>query len=283
MLFVFIILGELLRTNLFNRLQCVPPHNDIGKVNLAIKSNFTYSIWGSSTAYMNVNSAFIEKATNTPTYNFGISGAAFDQLLHLQSFAENNVNKTIIWIVNPYEFESYDYKLEASQLFFQWQDQPVIHSYFKSKSFIEGVGLKYFGWYGISKLNSKHWNYIFNSIVDIEENVNGFIGKNTSFRTVNNFYPINICKPRERRIELFRKIASEVAKKNKLIIILPPVIASISFLNFKKQIEQPEYTVIDHNENSLFKDSLLYQDNVHLNINWANILTKQIIKDLESI
>jgi hypothetical protein len=281
MIIIFVFSGELIRSKLFDQLREVPPHNDLGKVNLAIQSDFKYSIWGSSTAYMNVNSGIIEDVTKVPTYNFGISGAAFDQLLHLQSFSDRNTNKTIIWIVNPYEFEGFDYKLDEEQLFFHWQNQEPIHSAFKQKNILEGIALKYFGWFGISKLNSKHWNYIFNPNVNLEKNTKGHIGRNIEFRTLNNFYPTNLCKPKDKRIQKFKAIAKKISEKNKLIIILPPVINPISFSEFKIKIELPQYKVIDFNEEITLKDSILYQDNVHLNIKGASLFTEEIINQLK--
>lgn len=280
-LLFFLLIGQILRTWAFNQLKEVPAYNSLGKINKAFKDTTTgISIWGSSTAYMNIIPDTLKKDASQTVYNYGISGAAYNQLHHLIHFANNNKNKTILWVINPYEFEIYDYKLEEKELFLQWNSKQEVISYLNKGNGFLGYANQYFGWYGISQLNAKHWNQIFNPVIDSLPNWNGFIGREKTYVENNNFYPTDLFTAHQNKIDSFKSTLKPLAQNNNLVLIIPPIINAMNFQPFARKLESEEYRVIDFSSNSSLKDTSLYQDNVHLNIQGAEKFTKALYQEL---
>lgn len=272
--FTFLTLGAFINNWTVQKLKSIPPHHDLGKINLAMNDSTPITIWGSSTAYMNVIPAIIKERTNLKVYNFGIGGAAYDQLHHLADFSSRNRNKTIIWIVNPYELENYDYKLQEEELFLHWIDRSSVQEMFEKQSNFKSLAMRVSNWYSISQLNAKHWNYIFNPSIDFQPNQDGYISRSNSFNENNNFYPTNEFSAIEAKVKDFKNLASKIALNNQLVVVIPPVINDLSFESFEKRIQHNSYRVINATKNPVFRDTIHYQDNVHLNQSGAQLFSE---------
>lgn len=279
----FVLFGSWIESWATNKLRSVPAMNDFGKINRAMNDSTPLTIWGSSTAYMNVIPDVLEHKTKLETYNFGIGGAAYDQLHHLFEFSAKNKKKTIVWVVNPYELENYDYKLQEEELFIQWLEKPSVQSMYQRQSLLKQVSLNLSSWYYISQLNSKHWNYIFNPSINKQKNEKGFIGRTKIYNETNNFYPTDEFTAIEDKILRFKKIAKKVAINNHLIVVIPPALNQLGFEKFRNRIVQEDYKVLNFANNQLFRDTLLYQDNVHLNISGATLLSELLSDSLNQL
>lgn len=273
--FCVLVAGNPLRDYLVNKIAANSVNNNISQIQKSLYTAPEISIWGSSTAYMNFNAEAIQEYTKKTTYCFGISGAYYNQLHHLISFASKNENKTMIWIVNPYEFmEDQSTKLQENNYFTPFVQDAYIHRSMYPKSII--LEQKYFGWLNIFHFNATHWGSAFASNVKHEFNSYGNHFARGKFKDDNNFYrtPEKV-KYSSQKIAEFNKIIEQIKKKNVLTIVFPPTLKKINFTAFKNEIATK---VIDYS--NFCSDSLAFHDHIHLNEKYVKSITLKLVKDL---
>lgn len=265
-IFIVIITGFLLRDFFVDRLIQNSSNSNFSQVAKSFSSNPELSIWGSSTAYINFDAKTLQNKLGLSCYNFGISGAFFNQLDHLKSFAKNNKNKTIILVVNPYEFkEDVNSKLNEASFF-----TPFSHQL--------GNNLNYlFGWRQIYHFNAEHWSIIFQGkdCNEFDDYGNHLINK--EFNSSNGYHedvtPFNFS---DKKITAFKEMASLIENKNNLIIILPPYLGKTKFEALKTELGGK---IMDYSNWS--KNQQDFHDYIHLNKDAAIKLSKKLANDLK--
>lgn len=273
-LFLIVVwLGNPIRDFISNRIVENAAKTNIGQVQKSMEYFPNISIWGSSTAFMGVNTKTIETTTGKSCYNFGISGAYFNQLNHLYTFALKQKSKTIIWVINPYEFlKNKKPVIDAEQYF-----SPFLHR-------TEFVGLehkswvyKHLGWYQIFKMNAKHWQLAMGEKTPQEFDDFGNHIYSKKFEDKNSFYDGNKLVFDNTKIELFNQLCENLSEQNELYVVIPPNLKEIDFTTFKSSIEYP---IIDFA--NLISDSTYFHDHIHLNNNGVLILTDRLIKKIQN-
>ncbi len=265
-IFIVIISGFLLRNFFVDRLIQNSSNSNFSQVAKSLSNNPELSIWGSSTAYINFDAKTLQNNLGISCYNFGISGAFFNQLDHLKNFAKINKNKTIIWVVNPYEFkEDVHSKLNKSSFF-----TPFSHQL--------GNDLNYlFGWRQIYHFNAEHWSIILKGkeYNEFDKYGNHFINK--EFNSNNGYHedvrPFNFSIT---KITAFKEMASQIDDKNNLIIILPPYLGKTKFEALKNELGG---NIIDYSNWS--KSLQDFHDYIHLNKDAAITLSEKLAIDLK--
>lgn len=263
---IVIISGFLLRNFFVDRLIQNSSNSNFSQIAKSLASSPELSIWGSSTAYINFDAKTLQNNLGISCYNFGISGAFFNQLDHLKNFAKINKNKTIIWVVNPYEFkEDVNSKLNESSFF-----TPFSHQL--------GNDLNYlFGWRQIFHFNSEHWSIILQGREYNEFDKYGNHLINKEFNSNNGYHedvtPFNFSS---KKITAFKEIANQIEHKNNLIIILPPYLGKTKFEALKNKLGG---NIIDYS--NWFKRQEDFHDYIHLNKGAAIKLSEKLASDLK--
>ena len=265
---VIIISGFFLRNVFVDRLIKNSSNSNFSQIAKSRSQPYKLSVWGSSTAYFNFDAKTLKNKLEIECYNFGISGAFFNQLQHIKYFARNNQNTNIVWVINPYEFkEDVDSKLKEEAFF-----TPFSHQL--------GNGLDYiFGWRQIYHFNSEHWSIILKNKNFSEFNECGGLLVTKEFRSENGYYrdenPFNFSN---QKIQEFNKIANQIKKENNLIIVLPPYLGKTNFKQLKTQLGK---NIIDYSDWS--KTPQDFHDYIHLNKDAALKLSKELANDLKPI
>lgn len=244
------------------------PNSNYSQISKALKSSPDISIWGSSTAYVNFDAKTITNDLQRNCHNFGLSGAFFNQLDHLYSFSKRNQDKTIVWIINPYEFkEDVTSKLKKEAFF-----TPFNHEMGKSTD-------KYFAWHQIYNLNAQHWALVFKSNNFNEFNEYGNKLMTKPFKAINGYHedenPFNFSK---NKIAILNQRIDEISQKNKLVIVLPPHLGNALFMPFKQKLN---CQVIDYS--NAMKDKADFHDYIHLNERSAIKISVKLAIDLRKL
>lgn len=269
---ILLVTGEILRTSINLKLKQIPAYSDIGKINESLITHPDIAIFGSSTAYMNIDPEIISENVGKSVYNFGISGAAFDQIWHLHQYVKDNPTSQIIVVINPYELEDYDYKLREEELFLHLIDQDKIYAQFQQRSKTDAFFARHLGWSNIFNLNAKHFNLLWNSAIDSTSFKNGFITRDKHFSNYNNFYPTSTFNPLENRLIEFDKFLAQLNKHKNIIFVLTPIVPEVDFSYLKSRFNQ--YTWLDYSNTEELGDTSYFQDYIHLNKTGAEKFSK---------
>ena len=265
---VVIVIGFLLRNLFVYRLIQNSPNSNFSQIAKPLTNSCRLTIWGSSTAYINFDAKTLKNKLEIECYNFGISGAFFNQLQHLKYFSKNNQNRNIVWVINPYEFKKdVDSKLKKEAFF-----TPFSHHLDNYFNYI-------FGWRQIYHFNSEHWSIVLNmrDFNEFDEYGNHLISK--KFKSDNGYHEgINPFNFSDQKIQEFKKIADKIKKKNNLIIVLPPYFGKTNFKHLKTQLGEK---IIDYSDWS--KNPQDFHDYIHLNKDAALKLSEELAKDLKQI
>lgn len=273
LLIIVVWLGNPIRDFISNRVVENAAKTNIGQVQKSMEYFPNISIWGSSTAFMGFDAQYIEKATGTSCYNFGISGAYFNQLNHFYTFAHNHEGKTFIWVINPYEFlKNKKPVIDAEQYFL-----PFLHRTefvgLEHKSWVD----KQLGWHQIFKMNAKHWQLAMGEKTPQEFDDFGNHICTKKYEERNSFYEGDQLIFDDTKIELFNQLYKNLSKQNKLYLVIPPNLEEIDFTPFKSSIEYP---IIDFA--NLISDSTFFHDQIHLNKNGVSVLTHHLIEKIQN-
>lgn len=252
-----------MRSSFNSRLFSVQPINEIGKINHSLKAKPEIAIFGSSTAYMNIDPQVVNSLTGKTVFNFGLSGAAFDQLWHLHQFVSTNPETEIILLINPYELEKYDYKLNEEELFQHVLGYEEIYTRFQENSKWRAFFMRYFGWNNIFNLNAKHYNMIWNPTIDAKNFQLGYYNRNKNFSEGNNLYPTSTFNPQENQMLKFSKFLQSIQHHNKITLVLPPIVSKVDFGSLMEQFKNFKW--IDLSNTIELQDTSYFQDYIHLN------------------
>lgn len=277
-------IGHFSKNFIFRLLQEKPKNNQIGIINQSFKNSEHITFWGSSTSNMNFIPSIISDSLKVKCFNYGISGTSFNQQLHLDNFVRSHNNKVIVWVINPFHLFDRLQIIDEEELFIHWIDSSAIYEHFKNKSLLTGISLKHLGVYGLFKLTSKHWSYLINPKTEQIQHENGYVKRNSKFVNKNNMYE---KKSRITKIKLDQLISKveEISHKHELIIIIPPIInlENISPIqDLERTLKLKNIELINYANNLTFKDTLLFQDNIHLNYSGASKITKDLIQKFKA-
>lgn len=280
-----LIIGQLSKSFFFKSLQENPKNNKIGIINQSFKNNEHITFWGSSTSNMNFIPSIITDSLKLNCFNYGLSGMSFDKQLHLDNFVKSNNNKVIIWVINPFNFFDRSKMNNEEELFIHWIDSSVVYEHFVNKNPLTGFSLKNIGTYSLFRLTSKHWSYLINPKTEEIKHEYGYIKRNSNFINKNNMYDENSKIIKTKLEQLMSKII-KISTKHKLIIVIPPIInlENIPTINqLEKTLKIENIELINYASNLNFKDTLLFQDNIHLNYSGALKITKDLSTKLKKL
>lgn len=261
-------LGYPLRNGFVNHLKENSLNSNFSQIKKSLEKAPELSIWGSSTAYINFDAHLLGETLNVSCYNFGISGAFYNQLTHLKNFARNNKNKHIIWVINPYEFKGdVDSKLNPDAYF-----TPFYHEF-------GNPIINFFGWNQIYHFNAEHWSIILKKTTPEVFNEYGNQLMNKPFCAINGYHedvtPFNFSA---QKIDELNVIIHQLQQNNKLTLVIPPYLGNALFSEFIDQVNTP---LLDYSKSIKAKED--FHDYIHLNKSGAKKLTKILAKDLKSI
>ena len=277
-------IGHFSKSFIFKLLQEEPENNQIGIINQSFKNSEHITFWGSSTSNMNFIPSIISDSLKVNCFNYGISGTSFNQQPHLDNFVRSNNNKVIVWVINPFHLFDKLQIIDEEELFIHWIDSPAVYEHFKNKNPVTGFSLKHFGIYGVFKLTSKHWSYLINPKTEQIQHDNGYIKRSSKFVNKNNMYEKKSKTTKIKSDQLISK-AEEISNKHELIIIIPPIINLENILpiqDLERDLKLKNIELINYANNLNFKDTLLFQDNIHLNYFGASKITKDLIQKFKA-
>lgn len=261
------------------------------------KINSNILVYGSSRAWVHINSSMIQDSLKTTCYNLGINGHNFwlQYLRHIEYLKYNSKPKTIIFSVDAFSFE------KRTELFNYIQFLPYIknNNIVKYTSSYKGFSTldyhlplwRYFGEWRI--ILRSFFNFL--NISEIEEHrVLGYRGKNRKWNTkhidkanAKKSYKPNIDSI---SVDLFKQFLTE-CNKNEIEVILvytPMYIDGQKFIkNHNKLIAL--YREIANNfnikffnylDNEICERKTFFYNSMHLNKSGAELFTKILIEDL---
>ena len=242
------------------------------KINRALQDTTQISIWGNSTAFMSFDAGMIEKKTQRSCYNYGIEGAFYNELIHLEYFNQNNTGKHIIWILNPFEFLRHqNSKINIIDHYLPFSNTNIEHHQLQKNGF---SFLKYFGWNTIFRMNAEHWKLILGGKNKVNFDQHGNIQFEQDFKHKNAFYQDSLKYSLD-KIKEINALIKSINKNNQLTLVIPPNLTHQDFNSFIKQITHP---IIDFS--NFFTDQSSFQDHIHIRPNKMGVLTTQLIRKL---
>tara|TARA_B100000795_G_scaffold245053_1_gene209950 strand:+ start:2563 stop:3264 length:702 start_codon:yes stop_codon:yes gene_type:complete len=223
----------------------------------------------------------ISDSLKVSSYNYGISGINPHQLVHLKQFAAKQKNKKLILVLNPFNFfkNTKSYRKEHS-LFMHQINNVTVYKHFKMQNPIRAFALKNIGLYSIFKLNDKYWNYLFNKDLNQFPHQKGYLDSKLKFRNINNKYASEVMLDSV-KLNKTKDLLIQIKENNNLTIIFPPILNKRiirAIKELEKEVEPYCDLLLNYPENKNYKDTLLFQDYIHLNHKGAIKITKDLLR-----
>jgi len=243
-----------------------------GRVAESFRSEKEVSFWGSSTCQLGVYPPVFTQTTGKTSENFGITGLYFDQQFHLDLFTERNKGKTIMWVVNPYEYTLPHKKTVELSTFLPFALDPSIK---------ERLGLpltSYIGAKYLFQLDAKHWKLLLGAPVEKSNCEQGHITQEFSYCKRGSLYNKELKLIKEKTDHLL-KLGDKITPNNSLVFLIPPnaIKEQKQFVvEFEKELKKNGFIVWNFATNIAYKDTSLFQDELHLNAVGAKKWSKEI-------
>ncbi len=274
--FVVLYLGNPLSHFLNKTLQKKSFGSDFFKIDKALKDSTEISLWGNSTCFMSFDAQIIQKEFNKSCFNYGLPGAYFDELFHLQAFNERYKNKQIIWIINPFELlKNTNSKINFLDFYLPFSANKQLKNIIANNNF---KIFNYFGWNTIFKYTSEHWKFILGGKSRVPFNEFGNVEFKRKFTKINQFFDKEAPQYSSIKIQRLNTLINKIKSRNKLIIIIPPNLSNQDFSSFIKKINCSEII----NYANRFNSDSSFQDFIHLNPNEMEQLSREFCVDMKS-
>ncbi|MBI6117463.1 hypothetical protein [Salegentibacter maritimus] len=260
-------------------------------------NNYPIAIYGSSRAWIHVNSKIIEKELEKPTYNYGVNGYHFPMqyFRHQELLRFNNAPELIIITLDATSFQ----KLE--NLYNKVQFLPFVIYNNKMQDFVSN-----YNGFSYTDLNFPLCRYQGEDLVLLElirDLVNpqselryqGFAGKDKKWtkdfiKAKNEFGTIEIVLDAG-IIELFNKFISECKSKGiEVVMVYPPeYVDGQNFVSNRDQVinlyerlaARNSLKFLNYSKDQLSYEKKYFYNATHLNLMGANIFTDKLAKDLK--
>ncbi len=266
-------LGNPIRDYLNEKIRQNSYGSNFFKIDKALHDSTEISIWGNSTSFMSFNAQIIQTELNTSCFNYGLEGIYFNELFHLEAFNNRCKNKTIIWVINPFEFlKNKTSTIDPIELFLPFSKEKQLNEIINNNQFKTA---QYFGWNTIFKYNAEHWKFILNGKSKVPFNEFGNVKFIKKFENTNEFYDNEKLCFSAQKINVLNNLIQKIKLRNKLIVIIPPNLSDKDFTPFIDKIECSKVI----NYANFYSEQSNFQDHIHINSNEMKILSHKFCND----
>lgn len=275
----------------------------IGKINAVVKHDleFECTIWGASTAWVNINPKIISDSLNLSTLNMGIDGTNIDQYQGLLN-EYLNYNEKSKYIIIAVDVNGGISDRNSFYHYHNWIHHIQNENIYNSLNDIDNERVfktKYIPFYSLTQYD-KH------SFSPFIEGVKDFIGRKDDYEFKNNgFSPVSgVLKLNEniksiaKNVIIGRRCIDKIkescmiakSKSIKPIVVITPCFYK-GFENIKNasevvdrimQLRGSGIDVYDFSSSSITKDISCFYDNTHLNSEGADVFTKLFVNKIKS-
>lgn len=291
-------LTQIVITNTMKRCE----EGTIGKINRIVihEVDYNFTIWGASTADININPKIIIDTLKCSTYNMGINGTNIDQYAGLLYEYIENTRESKIIIIALDIFGG----LEERHSFYDLHNW--VHNIDNDNIYecLKGIDPKtielarYFPLYKLTLFDKNAFPYFRRTLLNIiaKKDHNYGYGYDINSNEILKLNPDNVTIPINVKIDNrpYHKIVNALKKakeKNiKCYIVITPcyekglhlLVNKKDFIKKINTLSKYDATILDYSNTFMSKNPSLFKDNTHLNPKGANVFTKVLVQDIKN-
>ncbi len=263
----------------------------MGKINAVAARELDYNmtVWGASTALVNVNPAILKDSTGYPTMNMGINGTNIDQyhglLRHYIGYTEQSQ-----WLLLVLDVEGglldRDYYYHPHYWIHHLDNPAIYNSFYDIDPAIQR--LQYVPFYALTLYDQHAFQYIKRALSNTKEVPTEHLGYKPNGTGYYDLESNNKVSPftvdlGTRCFEKIISISEEAhAKGIEVAVVVTPCFSAgrdkiLNYEAFTEKVEefkQNNIYVLDFSDHGMSQNPKYFVDNTHLNAEGANVFTR---------
>ena len=265
-----------------------------GKINKVIKNKLEeeITIWGASTAYVNIIPEIIEDSTGKTAFNMGLDGTNIDQYGGLlENYITNQSNKTIIIAL---DIHGGLMKRKSPYRLYNWLhviNNDLIYQQLKTIDSSLFWKIKYLPFYKLIYYGKHNIRNIIKPVKELHYLEKGFKPNFGKFKSNTHEAKISFANNKNVFNYLDKICKSGIKHNHKMIVVLTPCHKKglesgdnkDLIIHQLQQLQNKNVTLLNFVDDPMNNFDEYFKDNTHLNQKGANLFSNKLGKELKNL